>query len=152
MGWKRIKVIWKDLKSRLKYSKITPFDNDKELIASIKTLLSQVQALNGKTPSMMVIGALGRCGRGAMDLGKAVGLDNSQMTGWDMKETARGGPFNEILEHDIFVNCIYLSSPIPPFITLDSLKEYGPSKKLSVLVDVSCDPNNTNNPGKFVLF
>ena len=101
---------------------------------------------------MMVIGALGRCGRGAIDLGKAVGLDNSQMTGWDMKETAKGGPFNEILEHDIFVNCIYLSSPIPPFITLDSLKEYGPSKKLSVLVDVSCDPNNTNNPGKLVLF
>jgi len=37
---------------------------------------------------------------------------------WDMEETAKGGPFREILDVDIFVNCIYLSSRIPPFLTL----------------------------------
>lgn len=124
-----------------------PFDNAQELISSIKLQLDQVKESNGKSPNMMVMGALGRCGRGAMDLGKAVGLDDSMMTGWDMQETAAGGPFDEILDHDIFVNCIYLSSPIPPFVTKDSLKGRGADRKLSVLVDVSCDPNNPNNPG-----
>jgi len=117
------------------------------LISSIKLQLDKVKESNGKSPNMMVMGALGRCGRGAMDLGKAVGLDDSMMTGWDMQETAAGGPFDEILDHDIFVNCIYLSSPIPPFVTKDSLKGRGADRKLSVLVDVSCDPNNPNNPG-----
>nr|KAJ3420157.1 Saccharopine dehydrogenase [Polyrhizophydium stewartii] len=61
-----------------------------------------------------------------------------------MAETARGGPFNEILDHDIFVNCIYLSSPIPPFITKDMLAS--PGRRLTVLSDVSCDATNPNNP------
>lgn len=64
-----------------------------------------------------------------------------------MKETAKGGPFKEIVEYDIFVNCIYLSTPIPPFLTLESLNV--PSRKLNVLVDVSCDPNNPHNPSAF---
>ena len=64
-----------------------------------------------------------------------------------MKETARGGPFAEILESEIFINCIYLSKPIPPFLTTEMLDT--PSRRLSVFVDVSCDPNNPNNPSKF---
>ena len=39
---------------------------------------------------------------------------------WDMDETAKGGPFQEILDVDIFVNCIYLSSSIP-----EAVKEEG---------------------------
>ena len=61
-----------------------------------------------------------------------------------MAETARGGPFEEILECDIFINCIYLSSPIPPFLTLDMLKR--PTSNLSIIVDVSCDTTNPHNP------
>ncbi len=38
-----------------------------------------------------------------------------------MEETKQGGPFAEILQHDIFVNCIYLAKKIPPFITADML-------------------------------
>jgi saccharopine dehydrogenase (NAD+, L-lysine-forming) len=60
-----------------------------------------------------------------------------------MQETKKGGPFFDILENDIFVNCIYLSTPIPPFLTADMLKK---DMKLSVLVDVSCDPTNPHNP------
>lgn len=45
---------------------------------------------------------------------------------------------------DIFVNCIYLSSPIPPFINKESLAS--PSRKLSVVCDVSCDTTNPHNP------
>ena len=31
------------------------------------------------------------------------------VTAWDMAETRSGGPYSEILHHDIFINCIYLS-------------------------------------------
>lgn len=44
----------------------------------------------------------------------------------------------------IFVNCIYLSDPIPPFISPESLESS--SRKLSVICDVSCDTTNPHNP------
>jgi saccharopine dehydrogenase (NAD+, L-lysine-forming) len=65
---------------------------------------------------------------------------------WDMAETAKGGPFDEILEVDIFVNCIYLSSKIPPFVTHETIAKAGKSRQLSVVVDVSCDTTNPFNP------
>lgn len=83
-----------------------------------------------------------------------------------MAETAKGGPFPEITESDIFVNCkplslvpnqlfhvlfsyfshigIYLSSKIPPFVTIDSLKT--PGRNLSVVCDVSADTTNPYDP------
>jgi len=65
---------------------------------------------------------------------------------WDMAETAKGGPFQEILDVDIFVNCIYLSSPIAHFITPEFIKSAGKSRQLSIVVDVSCDTTNPHNP------
>ena len=44
----------------------------------------------------------------------------------------------------IFVNCIYLSDPIPPFIEPSSLNSA--DRKLSVVCDVSCDTTNPHNP------
>ena len=65
---------------------------------------------------------------------------------WDMAETAKGGPFQEILDVDIFINCIYLSSPIPHFLTHETIKKAGKSRRLTVVVDVSCDTTNPHNP------
>jgi len=45
---------------------------------------------------------------------------------------------------DIFVNCIYLSSKIPPFINAATLSS--PNRRLSVVCDVSADTTNPNNP------
>lgn len=61
-----------------------------------------------------------------------------------MQETAKGGPFSELLDVDIFVNCIYLSKPIPPFLTREMLDS--DERALSVVVDVSCDTTNPHNP------
>jgi saccharopine dehydrogenase (NAD+, L-lysine forming) len=47
---------------------------------------------------------------------------------------------------DIFVNCIYLASKIPSFITREKVVEAGPQRQLSVVVDVSCDTTNPFNP------
>lgn len=63
-----------------------------------------------------------------------------------MAETAKGGPFNEILDVDVFVNCIYLSSAIPPFLTREQIVDAGKQRNLSVVVDVSCDTTNPFNP------
>jgi saccharopine dehydrogenase (NAD+, L-lysine-forming) len=63
-----------------------------------------------------------------------------------MAETAKGGPFQEILDVDIFVNCIYLSSSIPPFLDNDQIIAAGQDRRLSVVVDVSCDTTNPFNP------
>ena len=45
-----------------------------------------------------MIGALGRCGKGAVDLCLKAGLADENVLQWDMAETARGGPFVEIVE------------------------------------------------------
>ena len=67
-----------------------------------------------------------------------------------MAETKQGGPFPQILEHDILVNCIYLATPIPPFLTADTLRTPKDDKRaLSVIVDVSCDVTNPHNPLPF---
>jgi len=79
-----------------------------------------------------------------VDLCVKAGISDENILKWDMAETAKGGPFAEIIESDIFVNCIYLSHPIPPFV--DSVSLGSPSRKLSVVVDVSCDTTNPHNP------
>ncbi len=108
--------------------------------AMIAVLKSQLSTLTAK-PNIIIIGAKGRCGSGALDLANALNVD---VTPWDAAETAKGGPFTEILDHSIFVNCVFIQHSIPPFITKEMLaKKEG---KLSVICDVSCDPFGEYNP------
>jgi len=110
------------------------------LVADVKKDLAKA----GRLPTVLVIGALGRCGKGAIDFAERAGLPAANITRWDLAETKVGGPFPQIGQHDIFVNCIYLSQPIAPFYN----KELAalPERKLSVVVDVSCDTSNPHNP------
>jgi saccharopine dehydrogenase (NAD+, L-lysine-forming) len=108
--------------------------------ASISGLVANINT----KPRVLVIGALGRCGRGAVELCLKAGIPKENVLNWDMAETAKGGPFMEIVESNIFINCIYLSRPIPPFVDMVSLSS--PTRKLSVVVDVSCDTTNPHNP------
>ncbi|MFU8835410.1 saccharopine dehydrogenase [Roseovarius autotrophicus] len=91
-------------------------------------------------PSAMVIGALGRVGTGAGDLCEAMGL---HVTRWDMAETAHGGPFPEILDHEIFLNCIFARPGTPVFVPKSAL---GAPRQLTVIGDVACDPDSDYNP------
>ena len=120
--------------------------NEDEMLEQLRTELRLGIEKAGRAPRVLVMGALGRCGRGAVDLFLKAGLDDSQILKWDLPETSnRPGPYPEIVESDIFVNCIYLSDPIPPFLNADTLAL--PSRKLSVICDVSCDgPTNSHNP------
>jgi saccharopine dehydrogenase (NAD+, L-lysine-forming) len=125
-----------------KLGRLEPYENEAAMVNHIKEILGG----SGKGVKALVIGALGRCGRGAVDLFRKIGLDEDDIVKWDMAETARGGPFQEILDVDIFVNCIYLSSSIPPFLTMERITAAGSRRKLSVVVDVSCDTTNPFNP------
>ncbi|EIW86540.1 saccharopine dehydrogenase [Coniophora puteana RWD-64-598 SS2] len=125
-----------------KLGRLEPYENESAMIESLKTTLGG----SAKGVRALVIGALGRCGRGAVELFRKIGLDEDDIVKWDMAETAKGGPFQEILDVDIFVNCIYLSSAIPPFLTHEQINSAGSRRRLSVVVDVSCDTTNPYNP------
>lgn len=123
---------------------VEPYVNQSLLLEDIRSRMADGEAKTGRKPRVLVIGALGRCGSGAVDLCRQAGISEDDILKWDMVETAKGGPFTEIIESDIFINCIYLSSPIPPFLDANSLAS--PDRRLSVVCDVSCDTTNPHNP------
>lgn len=96
--------------------------------------------LGGAAPHVIVIGANGRVGSGAVDLCQKVG---AQVTRWDMAETAHGGPFPEVLAHDVFLNCILAMPGVPVFFPRESL---GADRTLGVIGDIACDPTSDFNP------
>lgn len=98
--------------------------------------------LKGAKPSALIIGALGRVGTGAADLFEALGLP---VTKWDMAETASGGPFPQVLEHDIFLNCILARDGTPVFVPMSAKSA---TRKLTVIGDIACDPQSDFSPIK----
>ena len=44
------------------------------------------------------MGALGRCGGGAVDFARKAGIPEENIIKWDMNETKGGGPFPQILD------------------------------------------------------
>ncbi|RUS35373.1 hypothetical protein BC938DRAFT_471488 [Jimgerdemannia flammicorona] len=126
-----------------KLGDVKPYSNEHELIKYTKARLEAAVAKRGSFPKVMVMGALGRCGSGSVDFAIKAGIPEDHIIRWDLAETMAGGPFPQILEADIFVNCIYLNAKIPPFFTREMLD--GP-RRLSVICDVSCDTTNPNNP------
>ncbi len=118
-------------------ARVSGYPNVDALLDDLKARLDRFSA----KPSMIVIGALGRSGSGATKLGEQFGLD---VTKWDMAETASGGPFPAIRRHDIFVNCILASPSCPKFVTSDDVA--AKDRALSVIADVSCDPESIYNP------
>ena len=123
---------------------VKPYANQDLLLGDLRSRIAEGEAKAGHNPRILVVGALGRCGSGAGDLCRQAGIPEDSILKWDMAETAKGGPFKEIIESDIFINCIYLTSPIAPFLDADSLAS--PARKLSVICDVSCDTTNPHNP------
>jgi saccharopine dehydrogenase (NAD+, L-lysine-forming) len=70
---------------------------------------------------------------------------NVAVTRWDMAETAGGGPFSEVLQHEIFLNCI-LARPGCPVFVPESAKQA--ERQLTVIGDIACDPTSDFSPIK----
>lgn len=112
-----------------------------------KTLLqdelrAQLDATGQPRPHALVIGAMGRVGTGAADLLVAMGVP---VTRWDMAETAHGGPFPEVLAHDLFINAILAQPGAPVFVPASAV---APGRRLTVIGDVACDPSSNFSPIK----
>jgi len=119
------------------------YPDSPSLINEVREGLEAAFQKTQRRPTILVMGALGRCGNGAVDFAIQAGVPSENIKRWDLEETKKGGPFPEILQVDIFVNCILLMKPISPFITRELLA--GP-RNLTVMVDVSCDTSNPHNP------
>jgi len=93
----------------------------------------------GPQPRVLVIGALGRCGQGARAALEVAGI---AATGWDVAET-RDLDKAALLDHDVLVNTVLTTRPVPPFVTHDDLDTAG--RRLSLICDVTCDVTSTLN-------
>ena len=105
--------------------------------------LQQMLVAQGSArPTALIIGALGRVGTGAADLCQAMGVATTK---WDMAETASGGPFPEVLAHEIFLNCILARPGTPVFVPASAKVA---QRRLSVIGDIACDPDSDFSPIK----
>ncbi|MCZ0960139.1 saccharopine dehydrogenase [Paracoccus benzoatiresistens] len=113
---------------------------DKALL--LEELRAQLDATGRPRPRALVIGAKGRVGSGAADLLVEM---NVPVTRWDMAETAHGGPFPEVLAHELFINAILAQPGAPVFVPAGAV---APGRALTVIGDVACDPTSDFSPVK----
>ena len=88
----------------------------------------------------LVIGSLGRVGSGVIDLCEKM---NIKMTKWDILETAKKEEFSEILEYDLFFNCVVANKETPTFISEGIIRR---DQNLTIIGDIACDPGSRYNP------
>ncbi|MGW4673519.1 saccharopine dehydrogenase [Streptomyces sp. NPDC004324] len=105
---------------------------------SREELDAELAAGAGPLPAL-VIGALGRSGRGAR---AAFGVAGTEPTGWDLAET-RELDRAALLDHEVMVNTVLTTRPIPPFLTDEDLDR--PGRRLRTLCDVTCDVGSPLN-------
>jgi saccharopine dehydrogenase (NAD+, L-lysine-forming) len=109
--------------------------------ADAGAMLASVRgALGPARPAVLVVGALGRTGRGACAAVSDLGLP---LTRWDKAETARGAPFPEALEHPVLLNCILAAPGAPVLVPADAA---GRPRALRVIGDIACDPGAPHSP------
>ena len=103
-----------------------------------KEVTAAVEAVDRK-PSALIVG-MGRTGSGAAELLRSLSLP---VVGWDLPETASGGPFPEILTHDVFLNCVVADDSTPVFLDRSA---FHAERRLAVIGDIACDPGSDHNP------
>ena len=91
-------------------------------------------------PASLVLGALGRAGRGALAALAVAGIDRP--TPWDVEET-RVLDLAALLDHEIMVNTVFTGEPVTPFLTASDLDRT--RRRLAVICDVTCDVGSACN-------
>jgi saccharopine dehydrogenase (NAD+, L-lysine forming) len=83
------------------------YKDEDELVAQLKEDVVSGEKVAGYKPRVMVMGALGRCGRGACDVLRKAGIPDENIIKWDLDETRDNpGPYTEIVNSDIFINAV----------------------------------------------
>ncbi|WAZ25245.1 saccharopine dehydrogenase [Streptomyces cinnabarinus] len=111
---------------------------DAPLVPTVKEELDALLRGDGEFTAL-VIGALGRSGRGA---GEAFRVAGVEPTRWDLAET-RELDRSALLAHDVMVNAVLATTPIPPFLRDEDLDD--PARRLRTLCDVTCDVGSPLN-------
>ncbi|MDX3451469.1 saccharopine dehydrogenase [Streptomyces sp. ME02-8801-2C] len=101
-------------------------------------LAAELRAEEGEL-SALVIGALGRSGRGARVALAEAGVEP---TCWDLAET-RNLDRPALLAHELLVNTVLTTTPVPPFLTDEDLDT--PGRRLRTLSDVTVDVGSPMN-------
>jgi saccharopine dehydrogenase (NAD+, L-lysine-forming) len=128
---------WLEQQAGASFARVAALPNSKAMIAPLK---SAAGGMRNPLPRVIIIGARGRVGSGARDACEELGLP---VTEWDKEETESGGPFPEVLEHEIFLNCILAAPGCPVFIGEDAGKV---QRKLRLIGDIACDPESSFSP------
>lgn len=128
---------WKTKILKQSYNLPQSFASSQELLNKVKADLSSIN----KKPKVLIIGSKGESGTGTI---KFLEKLNIQATQWTSKDTKDKGPFKEILEYDILINCALITKKIKPFLTKELISNS--TKNLSVISDVSCNPSSPFNP------
>jgi saccharopine dehydrogenase (NAD+, L-lysine-forming) len=90
-------------------------------------------------PRVLIIGAFGRCGRGAQAALATAGVTPTCWGLEDTEELDRAA----LLDQDILVNAVLVTEPARPFLTPADLE--GPGRRLTVISDVTCDVTSACN-------
>jgi saccharopine dehydrogenase (NAD+, L-lysine forming) len=90
-------------------------------------------------PRVLIIGAFGRCGRGAQ---AALAVAGITPTCWGLEDTWQLDRA-AVLEHDILVNAVLITRPVSPFLIPADLED--PARRLTVISDVTCDVTSDCN-------
>ena len=125
--------------SQLKKEECAPlsaFDEKQKLLEDVSNEINSVKTL----PSTIVIGSLGRVGTGVCDFCEELSLNTKK---WDLAETVSGGPFHEVLNHEILFNCVVATPKTPVFFQPNFIAS---KRNLSVIGDIACDPDSDYNP------
>ena len=125
--------------SQLKKEECPPlsaFNDKRRLLKDMSNEINSVKTL----PSAIVIGSLGRVGTGVCDFCAEWSLNIKK---WDLAETVAGGPFHEVLNHNILFNCVVATPNTPVFFQPNFVES---QRKLTVIGDIACDPDSDYNP------
>ena len=112
---------------------LAPFTNIYSTINNLKKSIVTADLTNIK---IALIGPNGKCGKGASNLLNILGLSFDGFLRNDNK--------SKLSDYNILINCIYLkkSDEIDPFISHNIIDKFNNC----VIVDISCDFTNENNP------
>ncbi|TNF30297.1 MAG: saccharopine dehydrogenase [Deltaproteobacteria bacterium] len=116
---------------------LTPYENSVTMAEEMSRRLDKV----GRKPSVLIIGANGRCGIGAQKLLESLDIN---ATLWGSKDTKGRGAIKEILEFDLLINTALMKDKVTPWLTDEIIDEE--ERNLTAISDISCDPTGPCNP------
>ena len=128
--------VWINQQKKKECPPLSAFDDKNKLLGDLSNEISSVKT----HPSIIVIGALGRVGTGVCDFCNEFTLDIKK---WDLAETSSGGPFREVLDHEILFNCVVSNPKTTMFFDPNYIES---TRKLGVIGDIACDPDSDYNP------